>query len=88
MLSADDVVDRAGARSTSADQAIRLWTGGSRCHRAAGGGGDARFDRRLPVRWLFQHTGLTDFAELRAAGMNGMYLTEPLRQTRSCWLRW
>ncbi|OKJ33200.1 hypothetical protein [Streptomyces sp. CB01580] len=36
----------------------------------------AFFDRRWPVRWLLQHTGSPDFAELRAAGMNGMYLTD------------
>ncbi|GAA0897966.1 MULTISPECIES: hypothetical protein [Streptomyces violaceusniger group] len=36
----------------------------------------AFFDRRWPVRWLLQHTGSPDFAELRTAGMNGMYLTD------------
>ncbi|KPI19735.1 hypothetical protein OV450_7838 [Actinobacteria bacterium OV450] len=42
----------------------------------------AFFDRRWPVRWLLQHTGSPDFAELRAAGMNGMYLTDQaLHQT-------
>ncbi|MET8955480.1 hypothetical protein [Streptomyces sp. NPDC004533] len=34
----------------------------------------------LPI--LLQHTGSPDFAELRAAGMNGMYLTDQaLHQT-------
>ncbi|WP_338120226.1 hypothetical protein [Streptomyces agglomeratus] len=42
----------------------------------------AFFDRRWPVRWLLQHTGSPEFAELRAAGMNGMYLTDQaLHQT-------
>ncbi|CAM5669790.1 hypothetical protein [Streptomyces atroolivaceus] len=42
----------------------------------------ALFDRRWPVRWLLQHTGSPDFAELRAAGMNGMYVTDQaLHQT-------
>ncbi|MFD4835297.1 DUF3307 domain-containing protein [Streptomyces uncialis] len=42
----------------------------------------AFFDRRWPVRWLLQHTGSPDFAELNAAGMNGMYLTDQaLHQT-------
>ncbi|MFI1361814.1 hypothetical protein [Streptomyces griseochromogenes] len=42
----------------------------------------AFFDRRWPVRWLLQHTGSPAFAELRAAGMNGMYLTDQaLHQT-------
>ncbi|MDJ0467116.1 hypothetical protein [Streptomyces sp. H27-C3] len=42
----------------------------------------AFFDRRWPVRWLLQHTGSPDFAELKAAGMNGMYLTDQaLHQT-------
>ncbi|MEU3862325.1 hypothetical protein AB0F03_34150 [Streptomyces sp. NPDC028722] len=36
----------------------------------------AFFDRRWPVRWLLQHTGSPDFAELETAGMNGMYLTD------------
>lgn len=38
----------------------------------------AFFDRRWPVRWLLEHTGSPDFAKLRAAGMNGMYLTDLL----------
>lgn len=42
----------------------------------------AFFDRRWPVRWLLQHTGSPDFAELKAAGMNGMYLADQaLHQT-------
>ncbi|MCX4489984.1 hypothetical protein OG890_39540 [Streptomyces anulatus] len=42
----------------------------------------AFFDRRWPVRWLLQHTGSPGFAELRTAGMNGMYLTDQaLHQT-------
>ncbi|MEV0027302.1 hypothetical protein AB0H45_34970 [Streptomyces atroolivaceus] len=31
------------------------------------------------MRWLLQHTGSPDFAELRAAGMNGMYVTDQAR---------
>jgi hypothetical protein len=42
----------------------------------------AFFDRRWPVRWLLQHIGSKGFAELKAAGMNGMYLTDQaLHQT-------
>lgn len=42
----------------------------------------AFFDRRWPVRWLLQHIGSKSFAELKAAGMNGMYLTDQaLHQT-------
>jgi hypothetical protein len=36
----------------------------------------AVLDRRWPVRWLLQHTGSPDFAELRTAGLNGMYLAD------------
>ncbi|WP_198545925.1 hypothetical protein [Actinacidiphila yeochonensis] len=36
----------------------------------------AVLDRRWPVRWLLQHTGSPAFAELRAAGLNGMYLAD------------
>ncbi|MFD6132987.1 hypothetical protein ACFWC2_29180 [Streptomyces diastaticus] len=40
------------------------------------------FDRRWPVRWLLEHIGSKGFAELKAAGMNGMYLTDQaLHQT-------
>jgi hypothetical protein len=39
-------------------------------------GGRAFFDRRWPVRRLLQHVGSKGFAELKAAGMNGMYLTD------------
>ncbi|MFF9645903.1 hypothetical protein [Kitasatospora aureofaciens] len=38
----------------------------------------AVLDRRWPVRWLLQHTGSPAFAELRAAGLNGMYLADLL----------
>lgn len=38
----------------------------------------AFFDRRWPVRWLLEHIGSKGFAELKAAGMNGMYLTDLL----------
>lgn len=42
----------------------------------------AFFDRRWPVRWLLQHIGAPNFAELRGHGMNGMYLTDQaLHQT-------
>ncbi|MEU0031730.1 DUF3307 domain-containing protein [Streptomyces sp. NPDC006335] len=42
----------------------------------------AFFDRRWPVRWLLEHIGPKGFAELKAAGMNGMYLTDQaLHQT-------
>lgn len=42
----------------------------------------AFFDRRWPVRWLLQHIGAAGFADLKAAGMNGMYLTDQaLHQT-------
>ncbi|WP_225995083.1 DUF3307 domain-containing protein [Streptomyces arboris] len=42
----------------------------------------AFFDRRWPVRWLLEHVGSKGFAELKAAGMNGMYLTDQaLHQT-------
>ncbi|MFJ6452304.1 DUF3307 domain-containing protein [Streptomyces hydrogenans] len=42
----------------------------------------AFFDRRWPVRWLLEHIGSKGFAELKAAGMNGMYLTDQaLHQT-------
>ncbi|MER5465529.1 hypothetical protein ABT010_33545 [Streptomyces sp. NPDC002668] len=42
----------------------------------------ALFDRRWPVRWLLEHFGSKGFAELKAAGMNGMYLTDQaLHQT-------
>jgi hypothetical protein len=36
----------------------------------------AFLDRRWPVRWLLEHTGKRGFANLAAAGMNGMYLTD------------
>ncbi|MEV3970213.1 hypothetical protein AB0K68_19010 [Streptomyces sp. NPDC050698] len=36
----------------------------------------AFFDRRWPVRWLLGHIGSKGFAELKAAGMNGTYLTD------------
>ncbi|MBO1417771.1 hypothetical protein [Streptomyces sp. FH025] len=36
----------------------------------------AILDRRWPVRWLLQHTGSPDFANLRTAGLNGMYLAD------------
>ncbi|WP_217712072.1 hypothetical protein [Kitasatospora sp. NA04385] len=36
----------------------------------------AWLDRRWPVRWLLRHLGSAAFAELRAAGMNGMYLAD------------
>ncbi|MFJ4187863.1 hypothetical protein [Kitasatospora sp. NPDC089509] len=36
----------------------------------------ALLDRRWPVRWLLQHTGSPAFAELRTAGLNGMYLAD------------
>ncbi|MEU6934418.1 hypothetical protein AB0A05_35425 [Streptomyces sp. NPDC046374] len=39
-------------------------------------------DRRWPVRWLLEHVGSKGFADLKAAGMNGMYLTDQaLHQT-------
>ncbi|GAA4119962.1 MULTISPECIES: hypothetical protein [Streptomyces] len=42
----------------------------------------AFFDRRWPVRWLLEHVGSKGFAELKAAGMNGMYLSDQaLHQT-------
>lgn len=42
----------------------------------------AFFDRRWPVGWLLEHIGSKGFAELKAAGMNGMYLTDQaLQQT-------
>ncbi len=42
----------------------------------------AFFDRRWPVRWLLEHCGSKGFAELKAGGMNGMYLTDQaLHQT-------
>ncbi|GAB2891765.1 DUF3307 domain-containing protein [Streptomyces mayteni] len=42
----------------------------------------AFFDRRWPVRWLLERIGSKGFAELKAAGMNGMYLTDQaLHQT-------
>ncbi|MFE9536646.1 hypothetical protein [Streptomyces sp. NPDC006691] len=42
----------------------------------------AFFDRRWPVRWLLEHVGSKGFADLKAAGMNGMYLTDQaLHQT-------
>jgi len=42
----------------------------------------AFFDRRWPVRWLLEHIGSKGFAELKTAGMNGMYLTDQaLHQT-------
>ncbi|MEV0580816.1 hypothetical protein [Streptomyces sp. NPDC050392] len=42
----------------------------------------AFFDRRWPVRWLLEHIGSKGFAELKAAGMNGLYLTDQaLHQT-------
>ncbi|MFH9353995.1 hypothetical protein [Kitasatospora sp. NPDC017646] len=36
----------------------------------------ALLDRRWPVRWLLQRTGSPAFAELRTAGLNGMYLAD------------
>ncbi|MEW1912514.1 hypothetical protein AB0442_29440 [Kitasatospora sp. NPDC085895] len=36
----------------------------------------AVLDRRWPVRWLLQHTGSPAFAELRTAGLNGLYLAD------------
>jgi hypothetical protein len=42
----------------------------------------AFFDRRWPVRWFLEHIGSKGFTELKAAGMNGMYLTDQvLHQT-------
>ncbi|MGW3658123.1 hypothetical protein ACWD6R_21630 [Streptomyces sp. NPDC005151] len=42
----------------------------------------AFFDRRWPVRRLLEHVGSKGFAELKAAGMNGIYLTDQaLHQT-------
>lgn len=31
-------------------------------------------DRRWPVRWLLEHTGSKEFADLNTGGINGMYL--------------
>ncbi|MEV7212318.1 hypothetical protein AB0O31_04415 [Kitasatospora cineracea] len=36
----------------------------------------AWLDRRWPVRWLLRHVGSAAFAELRSAGLNGMYLAD------------
>ncbi|MFH9355527.1 hypothetical protein [Kitasatospora sp. NPDC017646] len=36
----------------------------------------ALLDRRWSVRWLLQRTGSPAFAELRTAGLNGMYLAD------------
>ncbi|MFF2641747.1 hypothetical protein ACFVUB_18075 [Streptomyces niveus] len=36
----------------------------------------AFFGRRSPVRWLLEHIGSKGFAELKAAGMNSVYLTD------------
>ncbi|MFK0192512.1 DUF3307 domain-containing protein [Kitasatospora sp. NPDC090308] len=36
----------------------------------------AWLDRRWPVRWLLRHVGSAAFAELRTAGLNGMYLAD------------
>ncbi|GGU95565.1 hypothetical protein ACIG0C_15070 [Kitasatospora aureofaciens] len=38
----------------------------------------AVLDRRWPARRLLQHTGSPVFAELRTAGLNGMYLADLL----------
>ncbi|MFF2644952.1 hypothetical protein ACFVUB_34570 [Streptomyces niveus] len=48
----------------------------------------AFLDHRWPVRWLLEHSGLKGFADLKAAGMNGMYLTDLLctsgQRVRAC----
>ncbi|MDH6709881.1 hypothetical protein P3T27_006630 [Kitasatospora sp. MAA19] len=36
----------------------------------------AVLDRRWPVRWLLQRTGSPAFADLRSAGLNGLYLAD------------
>ncbi|WP_205380466.1 hypothetical protein [Streptomyces sp. MBT27] len=36
----------------------------------------AFFDRRWPVRWILEHTGSPEFAQLNAGGLNGMYLAD------------
>ncbi|MFJ4676961.1 DUF3307 domain-containing protein [Kitasatospora sp. NPDC088783] len=42
----------------------------------------AFFDRRWPVRWLLEHIGSKQFAQLKTAGMDGMYLADQaLHQT-------
>ncbi|PAU47543.1 hypothetical protein CK936_18100 [Streptomyces albireticuli] len=42
----------------------------------------AFFDRRWPVRWILEHSGSANFAQLKTAGMNGMYLADQaLHQT-------
>lgn len=33
-------------------------------------------DRRWPVRWLLEHTGSREFAQLAGCGINGMYLAD------------
>lgn len=39
-------------------------------------GTHALLDRRWPVRWVLEHVGSQGFADLKAAGINGMYLTD------------
>ncbi|MFJ3072739.1 hypothetical protein ACIPJE_29090 [Streptomyces albidoflavus] len=56
-------------------------TDGARSNRSAPDVRRARwthafFDRRWPVRWLLEHVGSRGFAELKAAGMNGMDLAD------------
>ncbi len=45
----------------------------------------ALWDRRTPVRWLLEHTGGRQFAQLADRGLNGMYLTDQALHTFCLW---
>lgn len=51
------------------------WTGVAAAL-ALSAGSHALLDRRWPVRWILEHIGSGEFAKLKTAGMNGMYLTD------------
>lgn len=53
------------------------WSGlGVVCALAWSAATHALLDRRWPVRWILHHTGSPDFADLKTAGLNGMYLAD------------
>ena len=46
----------------------------------------AFLDRRWPVRWLLEHTGSKQFAQLNKGGMNGMYLSDQALHDLALWI--
>ncbi|ADP84826.1 hypothetical protein [Pseudofrankia inefficax] len=45
----------------------------------------ALWDRRTPVRWVLEHTGARQFAQLADHGLNGLYLSDQALHTACLW---